>query len=107
MLGNRDFPLVLECTEDAIVIQPWGIRFENVDLPKRPDPNHKLVQTINKLIARRQATVRESEPPYRPVLHFQIQPGGLRSYYLAYPMLEALHLPMVRENAQEEAEIRR
>lgn len=102
MLGNRDYAIVLECTEEAIVIQPWGIRFENGDLPMRPDPNHKLVQTITKLIARRQATVRQGEPPYRPVLRFQIQPGGLRSYYLAYPMLESLHLPMTRENAQEE-----
>lgn len=107
MLGNRDYPIVLECNADAIVIQPWGIRYDNSALPKRPDPGHPLVQTIGKLIARRQATVRQGEPPYRAVLRFQIRPGGLRSYYLAYPMLESLHLPMTRENVGDELEGRR
>jgi hypothetical protein len=102
ILGNRDYPILLECTEDAIRIQPWGIRFDVGTLPRRPDPNHALVQTINKLTTRRQATVRNGEPPYRPVLRFQIRAGGLRSYYLAYPLLESLRLPMTRENIEEE-----
>jgi hypothetical protein len=50
------------------------------------------------LIARRQVTVRPGEPPYRPVLDFRVSPDGLRSYYAANALLEALHLPAAREN---------
>jgi hypothetical protein len=52
------------------------------------------------MIARRQATVLPGEPPYRPLLRFQVQPEGLRSYYLAYPLLAPLGVPMARENLE-------
>jgi hypothetical protein len=99
LIGNRDFILVLECTADAVIIQPWGTRFPLPSLPKEADPSHPLVQTIQQLINRRQATVLPGETPYRPILRFKIRPDGLRAYYLAYPLLEGLRLPMLRENA--------
>jgi hypothetical protein len=54
------------------------------------------------MIVRRQSTVRPGEPPYRPMIRFRVRPDGLRSYYLAYPALEALHVPMSRENLEPE-----
>ena len=54
------------------------------------------------MIARRQATVRPGEPPYRPMIRFRVLPDGLRTYHLAYPALEALHVPMTRENVDPE-----
>ena len=53
---------------------------------------------MKQYIARRQAQVLVGEPPFRPLLRFQIHPDGLRAYYRAYPLLEALRLPMSREN---------
>ena len=50
------------------------------------------------LVDRRQASVRPGEPPYRPLLRFQVHPDGLRGYYFAYPLLERLRIPMSREN---------
>jgi hypothetical protein len=54
------------------------------------------------MIVRRQATVRPGEPPYRPYIRFQIRPDGLRSYYLAYPVLENLGIPMARQDLEAE-----
>ena len=51
-------------------------------------------------IARHQASVRPGEPPYRPQIRFRVRPDGLRSYYLAYPALESLRVPMSRENVE-------
>ena len=98
LIGNRDFVLVLECTADAVIIQPWGTRFPLPSLPKQADPSHPLVAAIQQLINRRQATVLPGETPYRPILRFKVRPDGLRAYYLAYPLLEGLRLPMLREN---------
>ncbi len=98
LLGNRDYLIVLECTADAVIVHPGGHAFDTAALPGRADPYQDLVQTIQQLIARRQASVQPGEPPYRPLLRFQIHSDGLRSYYRAYPLLEGLRLPMTREN---------
>jgi hypothetical protein len=65
-----------------------------------------LVDGLRALIARRQSTVRPDEAPYRPQLRFLVQSDGLRTYHLAYPVLEALRLPMTRQNV-DSAEPRR
>ena len=97
LIGNRDYFLVVECKADALVLQPWGTRFP-LDAPNAPGQEHPLVQTIRRLVTRRQATVRPNEPPYRPMIRFRVHPDGLRAYYLAYPLLERLGYPMSREN---------
>src|SRR5436305_1621069 len=42
-------------------------------------------------------TVRQGEPPYRPLVRFRVHPDGVRSYYFAYPLVEILGVPMSRE----------
>ena len=44
--------------------------------------------------------VRPGEAPYHPMIRFQIRPDGLRSYYVVYPLLEGLGVPMTRENLE-------
>ena len=34
------------------------------------------------------------------MIRFRVRPDGLRAYYLAYPVLEALRVPMTRENLE-------
>ena len=46
------------------------------------------------------------ELPYQPRIRFLVRPEGLRSYYLAYPALESLRVPMARENVDPEDEDR-
>ena len=57
-----------------------------------------LVQAVLQLIARRQATVRSGEAPFRPMLRFQVHPDALRTFFHVYPLFEKLHIPMAREN---------
>jgi len=98
LIGNRDWIIAIECKADAVVIQPWGQRFPVATTPAGQEP--PLVQAVRQLIARRQATVRSGEPPYRPLIRFQVHPDGQRSYYFAYPLLEVLRIPMSRENLE-------
>ena len=87
-----------------MVLHPSGQRIALAELAKTDSSNNPLLETLQRMIARRQATVRPGDPPYRPILRFRVRPDGLRCYYLAYPALEALHLPMTRENVDPEEE---
>jgi hypothetical protein len=98
MLGSKDYKITIECFTDSVTIYPGGKSFNVADLPTVADLHCPLVQTVQALIARRQSAVREGEAPYRPILHFQVHPDGRRSYFAAWPLLEALKLPMSRED---------
>jgi hypothetical protein len=104
LMSNRDWIIPIECTADALVLYPSGQRIAAAELVKTDSGNNPLLETLQRLIARRQATVRPGEPPYRPSIRFRVHPDGLRCYYLAYPVLEALHVPMTRENVDPEEE---
>lgn len=100
IIGNRDFPIVINCTAQGVNLMPGGAIFSEEDLRLQKPGEHHLVQAVRQLIYRRQGSLRPGEPPYRPLLRFQIHPDGLRTYYLAYPLLERLRLPMTRENLE-------
>jgi hypothetical protein len=100
ILGNRDWPIYLECNADGVVVKQGNQKFSVQSLSTPTKGENALVQALRQIIDRRQATVRPGEPPYRPMLRFQIQPDGLRAYYLAYPLLDSLHVPMTRENVE-------
>jgi hypothetical protein len=101
---NRDWIIPIECTADALVIPSLGQRIPVAALMQSAADVNPLLEAVKKMIARRQATVQPEEPPYRPMIHFRVHPDGVRTYYLAYPALEALHVPMARENVQPEEE---
>ena len=103
LIGNRDWLIPIECTADAVVLFPSRQRIATSQLSsKGENGNNPLLEAIQQMIARRQATVRPGEPPYRPMIRFRVLSDGLRSYHLAYPALEALHVPMTRENVDPE-----
>jgi hypothetical protein len=66
----------------------------------------QLRRAVHQLIARRQATVRPGESPYRPLIRFLVRPDGLRTYHLAFPALESLRVPMARINLEQDEELR-
>jgi len=100
VLGNRDWLIYLECNAQGVVLKQGNQKFSVESLATPTKDQHPLVVAIRQMVDRRQATIRQGEPPYRPQLRFQIQPDGLRAYYLAYPLLESLRLPMMRENME-------
>ncbi len=100
LLGNKDFVISIDCRTDAVTVNPSGLtyRWTSSNLLAT---DKALVDTVTNLIARRQASVRPGEPPYRPLIRFQVSPDGLRTYYHVYPLLEPLRVPMTRENVGE------
>jgi hypothetical protein len=100
LLGNRDWIIFVECSRQAVVVKQGKQRFTVETLEAAPNGPHPLTEAVRQMIARRQATVRAGEPPFRPMLRFQVQPEGLRTYYLAYPLLAPLGVPMARENVE-------
>ncbi|HXG09168.1 MAG TPA: hypothetical protein VNK04_05205 [Gemmataceae bacterium] len=95
--GNRDLIIQVECTAGAVVLHPTRLRIPTTALTPRGDAN-PLVQAVRQMITRRQASVRPGETPYRPQVRFLVRPDGLRAFHLAYPALEALRLPMTRQD---------
>jgi hypothetical protein len=100
--SNRDWIISVECTADAVVLYPSGQRVDPAEFTKGINGKNALLEAVQQMIARRQSTVRPGEPPYRPMIRFRVRPDGLRCYYLAYPALEALHVPMSRANLEPE-----
>jgi hypothetical protein len=98
--GSRDWALSVECTADGVVL-PTGEKITAKSLAG-PEGGKALRSAIEGLIARKQATVREGEPPYRPIVRFLVHPDGLRLYHMAYPTLEPLQVPIVRQNVEPE-----
>jgi hypothetical protein len=106
-INNRDWVIPIECRGDAVIILPAGQQIATAALRSTAGGSNPLLELIQTMIARRQATVRPGEPPYRPMIRFRVRPDGLRSYYLAYPALESLGVPMSRETIDPDEEARR
>jgi hypothetical protein len=96
----------VECRGDALVLYPGGRRFSAAAVVAEPETARALVEAVRGMIAHRQAMVRPGDPPYRPQIRFLVRPDGLRTFYLAYPVLEPVQVPMTRQNLDAEEEIR-
>jgi hypothetical protein len=101
---NRDWIIPIECRGDHLVISTTGQHVALKELARNDRGSNALLQTLEQMIARRQTTLRPGEPLYRPMIRFRVWPDGLRSYYAAYPALEALHVPMARENVDPDSD---
>jgi hypothetical protein len=100
VIGNRDWIIPVECTADRIILRTAGMSFPAAVLRQYVGGDHPVAQAVRQMIVRRQATLRRGEPPYRPMIRFQVRPDGQRTYYLAYPLLEGLHIPMARQDLE-------
>lgn len=106
LVGNRDWFILLECRGDSLVVYPSGRRFTTQELNTDPQAGKALLEAVRQMIAHRQAMVRPGEPPWRPQMRFLVRPDGVRTFYLAYPLLEPAGAPMTRHNLDADEEIR-
>jgi hypothetical protein len=99
VLGNRDFAITITCFVDHVTVYPGGKQhwWKN----GAAVTEQAVVHNVQELIAGRQRSVRPGEPPYRPMIRFQLAPDGLGSYLHVYPRLEFLQVPMSRENLED------
>lgn len=101
VVGNRDFIITLACHGEGVVLTPGGATFVWNAKAEAAQTDERLVRAVVDLVNRRQATVRPGEPPYRPVLRFEVREQGRRNYHHVFPLLENLRIPMVREDVEE------
>jgi hypothetical protein len=92
--NNRDWHIAIDCTARALVITATGQRFAVAEVQA---DNRAFLSALQQMIERRQSTVAPGDVPYRPMIRFRVWPDGLRAYYVAYPALELLRVPMTRE----------
>jgi hypothetical protein len=105
-LGNRDWVIPIECRSDGVVLRSAGQKFSLAALSGNGTSENPLFQALKQMIARRQTGVPAGEAPYRPQVRFYIYPDGLRSYYLAFPALQPLGIPLTRQNVDADAAAR-
>jgi hypothetical protein len=103
--GDRDYVILLECRANGVVLHPYGTSFSADSLAANNGGGVLLQEAIGRLIARRQATVRPGEQPFRPQVRFLVRPDGLRAFHRAYPVLETLHIPLTRQNLDADEEV--
>jgi hypothetical protein len=103
LTGGRDWIIPVECNVRAVVLYPSKLQ---IPADKLSQEGESLRRQVQQMIARRQASVRPGEPPYRPQLRFLVRPDGIGTYYQAYPMLESLRLMMTRQNIDQNEEVR-
>lgn len=99
-IGNRDFVITIACYRDHVTVFP-GARQHWWKDGSAGLIEEQTVKDVQGLIAGRQRSVRPGDPPYRPLIRFQLAPDGLGSYLHVYPRLEFLQVPMTRENLHE------
>jgi hypothetical protein len=103
LIGNRDWVIPVECRADGVVVRNLGQKIPLASLSVPAGTESPLLQAVKQMIARRQASVRSGEPPYRPQVRFMIYPDGLRTYFLTFPSLEPLGIPLTRQNVEADA----
>jgi hypothetical protein len=100
LIGNRDWVIPVECRADGVVVRSLGQKLPVASLTGKAAADNPLLQVVKQMIDRRQAGVRPGEPPYRPQVRFLIYPDGLRTYFLTFPALEPLGIPLTRQNVE-------
>ncbi len=99
-LGNKDFIITLDCYAEHVTVFPGGTQFRWKSSGDTATDT-ALAKHVANLIARRQASVRPDEPPYRPTIRFQVATEGVQTFLRSYPVLEPLRVPMTKENVQD------
>jgi len=108
---RREWNIFVECAADQVIVYPGGSRIPATELGDHAKAGSwPLLHALEQMTARREAVIASLEmpkdaPASTPQIRFLLRPDGLRTYFLAYPELEPLHLPMTRENLDADEDV--
>lgn len=105
LFADRDWVIYVECKFEEILVHPNRLVIPT-SLLASEEGVKRFVQEIEKMITRKQSTVRAGEPPYRPEVRFLVWPDGLRPYHLSYPALQSAGIKQKRQNLESEDSIK-
>jgi len=104
--GDRDWVIFVECQNNGLIVYPSRQVIPLSAITREPSTNQLLV-LLQLMIARRQASVRPGELPYRPQVRFLLRPECERTYHTVYPTLETLGAPIFRKTLEPEDDVQR
>ena len=104
LFADRDWVIYVECKFEEILVHPNRLIIPT-SLLASEEGVKRFVQEIEKIIQRKQSTVRSGEPPYRPEVRFLVWPDGLKPYHLSYPALQLAGIKQKRQNLESEDSI--
>ena len=105
LFADRDWIIYVECKFEEILVHPNRLVIPT-SLLASEEGVKRFVQEIEKMITRKQSTVRADEPPYRPEVRFLVWPDGLKPYHLSYPALQSAGIKQKRQNLESEDSIK-
>lgn len=105
LFADRDWVIYVECKFEEILVHPNRLIIPT-SLLASEEGVKRFVQEIEKIIQRKQSTVRSGEPPYRPEVRFLVWPDGLKPYHLSYPALQLAGIKQKRQNLESEDSIK-
>ena len=105
LFADRDWVIYVECKFEEILVHPNRLVIPT-SLLASEEGVKRFVQEIEKMITRKQSTVRAGEPPYRPEVRFLVWPDGLKPYHLSYPALQLAGIKQKRQNLESEDSIK-
>ena len=105
LFADRDWVIYVECKFEEILVHPNRLVIPT-SLLASEEGVKRFVQEIEKMITRKQSTVRTGEPPYRPEVRFLVWPDGLKPYHLSYPALQLAGIKQKRQNLESEDNIK-
>lgn len=97
---DRDWVIDIDCKATLVSLRHGLVQFPIEQLANARTGANPLARTVATMVARRQESVRPGEPLYRPRLRFRVAPDASQIFYLVYPALEPLQLPMSRETLE-------
>jgi hypothetical protein len=104
LTGDRDYIIYVECREDSVVLYPAQRVFPLAEFA-RGGAGTALAQAVQQMIDRRQSSVPAGGMPYRPQVCFLVRPETVRAYHTAYPTLDGLPVPKVRQNLEPDDDV--
>ena len=105
LFADRDWIIYVECKFEEILVHPNRLVIPT-SLLASEEGVKRFMQEIEKMITRKQSTVRVGEPPYRPEVRFLVWPDGLKPYHLSYPALQLAGIKQKRQNLDSEDSIK-
>ena len=105
LTGDRDYYIYIECRADSVVLYPSQRIFPLLTLSRSSSQGNPLMQSVQQMIDRRQASVPAGTMPYRPQICFLVRSDSVRAYHVAYPALDALTVPKIRHNLEPEDDV--
>lgn len=93
-LGDQDWELIVECTSSQVRIRPSTVTIDVDNLYPGKAGADLLYLTVKRLIDQQTAKLRARKNNETPQIKFMVDRDALRTYHLAYPILN--NIPVIK-----------